>query len=189
MREKENQHVETREDSRNEKDFIQVVIDTPKSSRNKLKFDPESKSCALSKILPEGMVFPYDFGFVPSTNGQDGDPVDVLVLIEEPTFPGCRVECRLIGVIEAEQSKEKEKVEPVRNDRLIGVARASLLYAEMTDIAQVPQPVLGDIEGFFVNYDRLRGVDFKVLSRSGPDRANEILASARRSPDRGAQRE
>lgn len=156
---------------------INVVIDTPQKSRNKFKFDPEAGAYKLSKILPEGMVFPYDFGFVPATSAEDGDPVDVLVLIEEPTFAGCTVECRLVGVIEAEQSSAGRK--PVRNDRLVAVARASLRYSEIADIQQIPQPVLKEIEGFFVNYDRLRDVDFRVLARSGPDRAIEILAAAR----------
>lgn len=157
---------------------VSVMIDTPQKSRNKFKFDPHTRAYKLSKILPEGMVFPYDFGFLPSTKGEDGDPLDVLVLIEEPTFPGCVVECRLVGVIEAEQSAGSEK--QVRNDRLVGVARASLLYSEITAIDQVPHAVLTEVEGFFVNYDRLRNIDFKVLARSGPDRAVEILAAARK---------
>jgi inorganic pyrophosphatase len=79
------------------------VINIPQKSRNKFEFDLQTGAYKFSKILPEGMVFPYDFGFLPSTKGEDGDPLDVLVLIEEPTFPGCAVECRLVGVIEAER--------------------------------------------------------------------------------------
>jgi inorganic pyrophosphatase len=165
---------------------VRVVIDTPQKSRNKFKFDPQTGAYKLSKILPEGMVFPYDFGFVPSTKGEDGDPIDVLVLIEEPTFPGCTVECRLVGVIEAEQSSGSEK--PVRNDRLVGVAQASLLYSEISHIDQIPRAVLHEVEGFFVNYDRLRDVDFKVRARSGPDRAVDILAAARTAHSSDAAR-
>ena len=83
------------------KHIIEVVIETPKGSRNKFKYDPTTRRLKLSKVLPEGMVFPYDFGFVPATKGPDGDPIDVLVLLDEPTFPGCLVECRLIGILEA----------------------------------------------------------------------------------------
>ena len=71
---------------------IRVTIETPRGSRNKLKFDPAKKMFSLSKLLPEGMVFPYDFGFVPATKADDGDPLDVLVLTDEPLFPGCLVE-------------------------------------------------------------------------------------------------
>ena len=84
---------------------IQVIIETPKGSRNKFAFDPEQEVFALAKVLPAGMVFPYDFGFIPSTKAEDGDPTDVLVLMDEPAFPGVLVKCRVIGVIEGEQGK------------------------------------------------------------------------------------
>src|SRR6187397_2515854 len=90
-------------------DSVKVIIETPQGSRNKFKYDPDLRMFKLSKVLPEGMVFPYDFGFVPSTNGDDGDPVDVLVLMDEPTFPGCLLECRLVGVLEAGQEEKKKK--------------------------------------------------------------------------------
>src|SRR3954462_6402872 len=103
---------------------IVVTIETPKGSRNKIKYETPSGKFKLSKVMPEGMMFPYDFGFVPSTKAEDGDPLDVLVLTDAPLFPGCQVDCRLIGVIKAEQEKEGETT---RNDRLIAVAEASLL--------------------------------------------------------------
>jgi inorganic pyrophosphatase len=164
--------------------IIGVIIDTPQRSRNKYKFDPQSGRFKLSKILPEGMVFPYDFGFVPSTSGEDGDPLDALVLIEEPTFTGCALDCRLIGVIEAEQRKGRGQ--SARNDRLLAVARASSLYSDIEDIAQIHPPMLKDIEAFFVNYDQLRGVEFKVLGRSGPERAREVLSGGSRSHRAGS---
>src|SRR5689334_9308585 len=98
--------------------LIEVIIETPKGSRNKIKYDPSSMNFKLSKVMPEGMMFPYDFGFVPSTKAEDGDPLDVLVLTDEPLFPGCLVECSLIGVLKAEQ---KEQRHTNRNDRLIAV--------------------------------------------------------------------
>ena len=78
--------------------LVHVVIETPKASRNKYAFDPELKIFQLKKVLPEGMTFPYDFGFIPSTKAEDGDPVDVLVLMDEPAFAGCLLKCRVIGV-------------------------------------------------------------------------------------------
>jgi hypothetical protein len=85
---------------KNEAEACTVIIETPKGSRNKYAFDPEERIFALKKVLPAGMAFPYDFGFVPSTRGGDGDPLDVLVLMDEPAFPGCKITCRVIGVIE-----------------------------------------------------------------------------------------
>src|SRR5580658_9057617 len=100
----------------NKKDgLLQVIVETPKGSRNKFAFDPEQEVFALKKVLPAGMTFPYDFGFIPSTRAEDGDPTDVLVLMDEPAFPGILVTCRVIGVIEGEQGKKKKGQ---RNDRI-----------------------------------------------------------------------
>ena len=99
-------------------DLTNVVVDTPKGSRNKYKFDERDGQWRLSKVLPQGSYFPFDFGFVPSTQAEDGDPIDVLLIVDEPAFPGCVVPARLIGVLEAEQT---EKGQTIRNDRLVAV--------------------------------------------------------------------
>jgi len=151
---------------------IDVIIETPKGSRNKFKYDSTSRMFKLSKVLPEGMMFPYDFGFVPSTIGDDGDPLDILVLMDEPTFPGCLLECRLIGVIEAEQEENHEKE---RNDRLVAVAQQSLLYSDIGHIQDLAAPALRQIQAFFVNYQKVRDVKFRILATQGPDRALQIL--------------
>jgi inorganic pyrophosphatase len=83
---------------------VQVIIETPKGSRNKYAWDQDQQVFALKKVLPEGMVFPHDFGFIPSTEGDDGDPIDVLVLMDQPVFTGCLVKGRLVGVIEGQQT-------------------------------------------------------------------------------------
>ncbi len=87
---------------------LRVVIETPKGSRNKFKFDPEIGTYSLSTVLSEGMVFPYDFGFVPQTKAADGDPLDVLLLMDEPAFTGCVVESRIVGVIEAGTNRGRQ---------------------------------------------------------------------------------
>jgi inorganic pyrophosphatase len=155
---------------------ITVVIETPKGYRNKIKFDQPSKSFKLSKIMPQGMMFPYDFGFVPSTRAADGDPIDVLVLTDDALFPGCRVDCRLVGVIEAEQ---KEKCKSRSNDRLVAVAIASLLYSTIKTLDEIPEPLLQQIKEFFVNYQAVRDVKVTILGTSGPEKAAELLAQAR----------
>jgi inorganic pyrophosphatase len=82
---------------------LRAVIETPKGSRNKYTYDTDSDAFELATVLPEGMSFPFDFGFIPSTLGDDGDPVDVLLLMDAPVPPGCMLKCRLIGVIEARE--------------------------------------------------------------------------------------
>ena len=106
--------------------LLQVIIETPKGCRNKYSFDEDQKIFVLKAALPSGMAFPYDFGFLPQTLADDGDPLDVLVLMDEPAFPGCAVMARLIGVIEGEQITPKSA--PVRNDRLVAVAETTHMY-------------------------------------------------------------
>src|SRR5436190_4741911 len=139
-------------DARSSPVQVSVIIETPKGSRNKLKYDSARRMYKLSKVMPEGMVFPYDFGFVEGTRAEDGDPLDVLVLTDEPLFPGCLVDCRVIGVIELMQ-KEAGKKE--RNDRLIAVAQSSLLYADVQDLGGLNGVMLKQVEEFFVNYQRV----------------------------------
>src|SRR5262252_8431644 len=111
--------------------ILNAVIETPNGSRNKFKFDEKLGFFALSGVLPEGMVFPHAFGFVPSTKTEDSDPEDVLVIMDEPTFTGCIVRTRLLGVIEAEQTEDGETE---RNDRLIAVAAHSRDYSDVQEM-------------------------------------------------------
>lgn len=120
-------------------------------------------------------MFPYDFGFVPATKAEDGDPLDVLVLTDAPLFSGCQVECRLIGVIKAEQEQEKEKK---RNDRLIAVAEQSLLYSETNSLDDLNPIVLQQIEEFFVNYQRVRNVRVTILDRGNAGEARKLVRNA-----------
>src|SRR5580658_5636983 len=107
---------------------LRVVIETPKGSRNKFAYDPELGTYTLSSVLGEGMVFPYDFGFIPQTKDEDGDPTDVLLLMDEPAFPGCVVESRIVGVIQAEQTEDSKTI---RNDRVLAVALESHVHADI----------------------------------------------------------
>ena len=113
------------------KETIQVVIETPKGSRNKYAFDEEQKIFQLKKVLPAGMAFPFDFGFIPSTLADDGDPVDVLVLMDEPAFPGCLLICRIVGIIQGEQGDKKKKE---RNDRIVAVEQENHSYAHVKHV-------------------------------------------------------
>src|ERR1700745_698806 len=110
---------------------LQAIIETPKGSRNKYAFDPDQRIFELKKVLPAGMAFPYDFGFVPSNIAEDVDSVDVVVRMEEPAFPGCLLRCRLIGIIEGEQGKKKDRE---RNDRIVAVEKQNHSYARVKHI-------------------------------------------------------
>lgn len=153
----------------------QVIVETPRGCRNKYKFDEATGRIKLSKLLPEGMIFPFDFGFLPGTKSDDGDPLDVLLLSDEPTFPGCQVDARLIGVIKASQ---KEQGKTNRNDRLIAVAEASVLYTAVKELSDLEPSVLKQIEAFFVNYQKVRDIEFKVLAREGSLKATALVEDA-----------
>jgi inorganic pyrophosphatase len=157
--------------------ILNAVIETPSGSRNKFKFDEKLGFFALSGVLPEGMVFPHAFGFVPSTKAEDGDPEDVLVIMDEPTFTGCIVPTRLLGVIEAEQT-EDGKTE--RNDRLISVAAHSRDYSEIQNLDDLSKNMVKEIEQFFVTYNKERGKKFRVLGTRGPKQALRLLEKSLR---------
>jgi len=151
---------------------IKVVIETPARSRNKYAFDPDDRTFTLKKVLPAGMTFPYEFGFVPSTKADDGDPVDVLVLMDEPGYPGCVVKCRLIGVIEGEQVQGKKKE---RNDRLVAVEVQNHEWANVRHIDDLGKTFIKELEDFFVNYHQLSGKQYRVLDVKGPTKAHKCV--------------
>jgi inorganic pyrophosphatase len=144
---------------------VEVVIETPSGSHNKLKYDPERHAFRLSKVLPTGMAFPFDFGFVPGTIAEDGDPVDVLLLLDAPVPPGCIVEARLLGVLEVEQREHDGTT--VRNDRVIGVAVESTTRSSLRELSDLDPALLAEIEAFFDQYNRLDHKAFRVLHRRG----------------------
>jgi inorganic pyrophosphatase len=151
---------------------IRVVIETPKGSRNKYAFDQDEKIFALKKVLPSGMAFPYDFGFVPSTLAEDGDPVDVLVLMDEPAYPGCLLKCRLIGVIQGEQGKGKKSE---RNDRLVAVETGNHAWSDIDHVDDLGKRFLQELEEFFVNYHALSGKEYRILALKGPGAARKCI--------------
>ncbi|MBB5326675.1 inorganic diphosphatase [Tunturiibacter gelidoferens] len=155
--------------------LVQVIIENPANSRNKFAYDPDQGIFALKKVLPAGMVFPYDFGFLPQTLAPDGDPIDVLLLMDEPAFPGCAVRARLVGVIEGEQLDGKKKI---RNDRLIAVAEANHQYANVRKLKDLPSQWMKEVQDFFVNYHNLEGKKYRLLGCRGADAAMTLIKEA-----------
>jgi inorganic pyrophosphatase len=156
-----------------ESDVINAVIETPMGSRNKFKYDEKLGCFTLNAVLPQGMVFPYAFGFVPRTRAADGDPEDVLVITDEPVFPGCVVPSRLLGVIEAEQTEVDGTSE--RNDRLIAIAASSRDLSDVESLHDLNDNMIREIETFFVTYNKEKGKKFKVLGKKGPQHAMKLL--------------
>lgn len=158
-------------------EMFRVVVETPKGSRNKFAFDPKLRVFELRKVLPSGMTFPYDFGFLPSTQADDGDPVDVLVLMDEPAFPGCVLMCRPIGVIQGEQVEAKKKT---RNDRIIAIEKDAHSWADIKTVDELGNEFSKELEAFFVNYHKLTGKKYRVLGLKGPKAAVDLMKSSQR---------
>jgi inorganic pyrophosphatase len=152
---------------------VNVVVETPQGSRNKYNYDEGLGVFRLGGVLPAGAVFPFDFGFVPSTLGGDGDPLDVLLLMDEPAFPGCLVEARLVGVVEAEQTERDG--ERTRNDRLIAVAADARNHKGVRQLGQLSEHLVEEIEHFFVSYNEIKGKTFAPLGRHGSRRARAVV--------------
>jgi inorganic pyrophosphatase len=160
-----------------EKLTCRAIVETPKGRRSKFDYDPETGLFELGGLLPEGMSFPMDFGFVPSTLAEDGDPTDILILADEPSPVGCLAEVRLIGVIEAEQTEDGDTV---RNDRLIAVTAVSRLYAHIRTVDDLGADFVENLTKFWINYNALKGKRFKVLQVGDPRRAAELIRQTTR---------
>jgi inorganic pyrophosphatase len=140
----------------------------------------------FDKALPIGQSFPFDFGFLPSTIGEDGDPLDALILTDEPTFVGCLVPAKLLGVIEAEQTQDGETQ---RNDRFIAVPIEAKSQKPVPQSVDALKPKLVEKIGkFFIAYNPLQGKQFKVLRSAGPGRAMELIKEGIAKAKRGKKK-
>ena len=162
---------------------ITVVVETPKGSRNKYKYDPECQALRLAAVLGEGLAFPYDFGFVPSTLGEDGDPLDVLLFLDHGVPPSTVATARLIGVLEIRQRSEKDK-RWKRNDRFFAVATHAHDHQHLENLADLRPHMLDEIESFFIHYAGLNGKQLEVLGHKGPRRAAKLVKAGARKFER-----
>ena len=162
--------------TRNNGGDVYVVVETPRGSAAKLEYDPELRVFTLSKALFLGLTYPYDWGFIPSTKGEDGDPIDALVLHDAATAPGLVLKCKIIGVLEVLQSEKGEK--GIRNDRLIAVPRDSHREKADKDARDLPKQMRQEIEKFFVATDELEAKVLKFLGWKGPKAGEQLIDRA-----------
>lgn len=148
-----------------------VVIEAPMGSRVKYVYTPGTGLFRVKRILPEGMVFPFNYGFVPSTLGQDGDPLDIVILNEEPVTCGCLLRTRPVRVLQAEQI---ENGESFRNDRILAVIVDEETPPEQQSV-RMDEPRIAQIGIFFATYNQLSGKQFKTLDTAGPEYAEQLL--------------
>ena len=149
--------------------LVNAVIEIPKDSVNKYEYDKQLHVFRLDRTLFSPVHYPGDYGFIPCTLGLDGDPLDVLVLVEAASFPGCFIEVRPIGVLRmVDQGKGDEKI--------LAVAETDPLYREVRDCSQVFDHTLREIEHFFSIYKNLEGKKTEIVGWDGVDAARKIIA-------------
>jgi len=163
--------------ARDEDGSVMVVVETPRGSAAKFKFDPDLNAIRLSRPLPAGVVYPHDWGFVPSTCAADGDPLDVMILWEGTSYPGVVVACRLLGLLKVEQTNLGTRGRE-RNDRLVALPVRAMEAAGIASILDVPSRRRAELERFFLNAVAFEGKDVTLLGWGGPDEAAAALEAA-----------
>ncbi|MFD1770363.1 inorganic diphosphatase [Sphingobacterium suaedae] len=144
-------------------EIYQTIVETPARSNQKYQYDRAHQTLRLVKMLPQGMHFPFDFGYFPNTHADDGDPVDVLLLSECSTFPGCAVDVRIVGALVMEQSPEPHTAPTMRNDRFIAVPVASAAYKHIHSVSDLPDGLLAQLIAFFQQYLALEEKQVKLV--------------------------
>jgi inorganic pyrophosphatase len=149
------------------------VVESPQGAPTKNKYDPETGTFELSRPLPKGFTYPFDWGFIPSTKGSDGDPLDLMVVHDAPTFPGIVIGCHLIGVLEVRQDEEKGK--RIRNDRMFAVPVESPREDRVNHVHDLPKRLRSELERFFLASAQLEGKNLEVLGWKGPEVAERLI--------------
>jgi inorganic pyrophosphatase len=155
---------------------IYAVIETPSGSRTKYAWSSEIGAFCVRKVLPLGTTFPYDFGFVAGTKAADGDPLDVLVLADEPLAVGSLVQCRVLGAVECTTSEPGSQ--EVRNDRVVAVPTASIVGAEWRTMRDIGERLANEITDFLASYTRREGRRFVLRGVVGREAAIELVRAA-----------
>ena len=160
---------------RDEYGNMRCIIETPKGSGIKYRYNAQFDCLEVAKVLPIGMLFPFDFGFFPSTLAEDGDPLDVAVLIDRPCVAGCLLAVKIIGAIEARQKSEERWI---RNDRIFAVSLRSPTYGQVGSIHDLPRRWLDDVRAFFLNYAQLTGRELEIIGEHGASKTNDLIDKA-----------
>jgi inorganic pyrophosphatase len=158
----------------NPPEIITAVVEIPSGSRNKYELDKDSGLIRLDRVLYSAVHYPGDYGFIPRTLAEDDDPCDVLVLLNEPTFPGCQIDARPIGVL-----RMLDRGEP--DDKILAVPCHDPFYGEYFDIADIPQHYLREVQHFFGIYKDLEGKRMEVLGWEKSEVAAQAVVDAMRA--------
>ncbi len=153
---------------------VHAIVEIPKGSRNKYEVDKTTGLIRLDRYLYSSSVYPGDYGFIPQTLAEDGDPLDILVMVSEPTFSGCLIETRVLGLF-------RMKDRGVNDFKVLGVPHSDPLLTEIRSLDDVGHPFLREVQHFFGTYKQLEGVIIETLGWAGIDEATaEVKESVAR---------
>jgi inorganic pyrophosphatase len=157
-------------------DVFHVIVETPRGSGLKLKYESKWEAMSISRPLPLGVVYPYDWGFVPSTSGPDGDPLDAMVLWDVPAYPGVVLECRAVGVLQVEQNRENHHPsQRIRNDRIMAIPVEARRERTMETVQNLPERVRQELQQFAIAATALEGKDVRIVGWGDADAAVRLV--------------
>jgi inorganic pyrophosphatase len=159
---------------------LNVIVESPRGATVKFKYDLELDRIVLSRPLPAGIVYPHDWGFVPSTRAADGDPVDAMIVWDGVSYPGVLVPCRAIGVLNVEQTNLKSGARE-RNDRLAVLPVTAPRFEAIASVFDLPERVRAELEQFFLAATFFEKKDVKMLGWEGPERARAFVEASLRA--------
>lgn len=148
--------------------IVPVVVEVPKGSRNKYEYDRRSGRIKLDRVLFSAVHYPADYGYVEGTLAEDGDEVDILVLIDEPTFPGCLIEAKPLGMLCMRDEKGID-------NKILAVPVNDPRWSPFEDISELPSHLLVEVENFFLTYKKLEVKEVKSDGWRGSTEAKEYL--------------
>lgn len=152
--------------------WIEAMIEIPRGSRNKYEFDHQRGILRLDRVLYSSMHYPTDYGFIPGTLALDGDPLDVLVIVEEPTVPGCHVRVRPIGTLYMADEKGVD-------EKILGVPVDDPRFSGISQLADLAQHWTKEIAAFFTTYKELQGAQTEVRGWQEADEAWRVIEQCR----------
>lgn len=155
-------------------DSVSVYVEIPKGSRNKYEYDEHTKAIRFDRMISSSVHYPTDYGFIPNTLAGDGDPLDALVLLWEPTFPGCMIEARPLGVFRMKDEKGLD-------EKILTVPLTDPQWNHLKHLSEVPPNLLREIEHFFSVYKELDGIEVETMGWGELEEASKVIEESKQN--------
>jgi inorganic pyrophosphatase len=166
-----------------DRETFHVVVESPRGSSLKLKYEPRWEAMSVSRPLPAGVVFPFDWGFIPSTEATDGDPLDAMLLWDVTSYPGLVLECRVVAVLQVDQNRTNhDRSSRIRNDRIMAIPTAARRERQIENLEDLPLRLREELEQFAAAATALEGKDVHVIGWEDSGAALTLIRNCLRKP-------